>query len=570
MANDEFIIELVADSSGVIKAIKKQVEAPEVRNSGKTMGENLLGGFKAAGVGAGIGAAVLAGTAFVAKKLFDEFVGVMKPAIEAATVQSEAVSGLNRALAVTGQYSKQTSQDLQNFAATMEQTTRFGDEAVIKQIAFAQSMGATSEQSKQIVAAAADMATALNMDLNSAVRNVSKTLGGLAGELGESIPQLKNLTKEQMMAGEGITLIADRFKGFAELAGDTFVGKLEKLKNSWGSLKEALGSTVTESGIVLAIFDLTKKTIDKFISTTDFTPIVQAIKTVALAALSLLDSFTALATGTAKFFGSEGMTKFLAETNVAVRNLRQEINSLKADDIARFQQAQENALLEQNAMSQKMKQIAEIAEAERLAAEERDKIAKENEQKLANQEKIQNDFAKNLKTNFIGGITQGFEAMGAAFVNGGNGFEEFGKIALKTLGQLALQTGSFLILTGAGMSGVGTFLGLSGGAAIAAGIGLTILGGALMALSGGGGGKKESVPTATSSSAGGGLASSGAGGIVGEGAPTSFQGNEQMQKQAQVSLTVNGSIFDSSETGTRILNLLENEFDYKNGALSYA
>ena len=42
---------------------------------------------------------------------------------------------------------------------------------------------------------------------------VAKTLGGFSGELGESIPQLKELGAAALQAGEGITFIAERFKG---------------------------------------------------------------------------------------------------------------------------------------------------------------------------------------------------------------------------------------------------------------------------------------------------------------------------------------------------------------------
>ena len=76
-------------------------------------------------------------------------------------------------------------------------------------------MGATVDQSKDIIKAAADLSSALGIDLKSATRNISKTLGGMAGELVEVIPVMKNLTREQLLAGKGIELISKKYAGFA-------------------------------------------------------------------------------------------------------------------------------------------------------------------------------------------------------------------------------------------------------------------------------------------------------------------------------------------------------------------
>lgn len=83
---------------------------------------------------------------------------------------------------------------------------------------------------------------------------------------------------------------------------------------------------------------------------------------------------------------------------------------------------------------------------------------------------------------FINGMVAGFESVGAAIVNGQNTFKSFGAVFLKTIAQLAIQFGTFLILVGTGMSAVGTLFGFSGAGAIAAGVALTIFGGALGAL----------------------------------------------------------------------------------------
>lgn len=178
---------------------------------------------------------------------FRSMINIGRESIAASARQEDAVNALNAALRQNGNFSEQASQDLQSFASQLQQITRFGDEATLEQLAFAQSMGATVNQSKAIVSAAADMSEALGMDFNSAVRNITKTLGGLKGELGESIPELGALTKEQLLAGKAIDLVAEKFRGQAAAATQTFSGALQQTSNIIGDTQESLGSLITTS-----------------------------------------------------------------------------------------------------------------------------------------------------------------------------------------------------------------------------------------------------------------------------------------------------------------------------------
>lgn len=165
-------------------------------------------------------------------------------AVAAAQVQEDAVNRLSGALRSTGEFSQAAVDDFKAYAAGLQEVTRFGDEVVLNQLALAKSFGASNEQAKQIVTAATDLSAAFGIDLESATRNVAKTLGGFAGELGETIPQLKNLTTEQLQAGEGVTLLAERFRGQAANSVQTFSGQLDQLFNAFGDLQEAFGNAI--------------------------------------------------------------------------------------------------------------------------------------------------------------------------------------------------------------------------------------------------------------------------------------------------------------------------------------
>lgn len=129
-------------------------------------------------------------------------------------------------------------------AGELQSRSLFGDEEIIGQQAFLASLGLTEQQINDTIEAAAQLSSATGMTLDSAVKNLAKTYGGLSGELGESIPKLKELTTEQMKNGEAVKFILDNYRGFAESAAETGLGPLQQLKNSIGDVGEEIGKVL--------------------------------------------------------------------------------------------------------------------------------------------------------------------------------------------------------------------------------------------------------------------------------------------------------------------------------------
>lgn len=126
-------------------------------------------------------------------------------------------------------------------ASKIQSRTLFGDEAIIEQQAYLAALGLSEQQINDTIEAAVQLSAALGMDLTSAVKNLAKTYGGMTGELGESIPALKNFTQEQLKAGEAIGYVNANYKGFAETAASTGTGSLTQLQNKLGDLAEKIG-----------------------------------------------------------------------------------------------------------------------------------------------------------------------------------------------------------------------------------------------------------------------------------------------------------------------------------------
>lgn len=180
-------------------------------------------------------------------------------AVGAAQRQEDAVRKLDAALTGLGSSAETVSRQLQAQAAALQQQTRFGDEAIIQAQAYLATLGVTAEQLPKATQATVDLAAALGISLESAARNVGRTVGGFAGELGEVIPELNSLGKEALQAGEGIDLLAQKFSGRAQADAKTFSGAIAQVSNAFGDVLEAFGEFVTESeGVVSVLNTLTR------------------------------------------------------------------------------------------------------------------------------------------------------------------------------------------------------------------------------------------------------------------------------------------------------------------------
>jgi len=106
--------------------------------------------------------------------------------------------------------------------------------------------GRTEVEVRKLIEAAVDMSAATGKDLRSSVEQLNKTFGGTAGELGEIIPEMKSLTKEQLLAGAAVDLIASKYDGLGEsLANSVDVG-LKNYKNAVSDLKAELGGLISQ------------------------------------------------------------------------------------------------------------------------------------------------------------------------------------------------------------------------------------------------------------------------------------------------------------------------------------
>tara|TARA_R110002020_G_scaffold352987_2_gene565972 strand:- start:6290 stop:7852 length:1563 start_codon:yes stop_codon:yes gene_type:complete len=230
----------------------------KVTAQGAKKAQNELKGVEGAIGKMGKAVGIATGAYFGARGLISGLSTVVQLSAEQELAEKKLSTALGR-----------TSQSLLAQASALQKVTTFGDEAIISQQAFLASLNFSEERIKEIIPLALDLSSATGMALDSAVRNVSKTFSGLQGELGELIPQLKDLTQEELKAGGALEVISELMGGSAQENTETLAGKLEQTKNAVSDAGESLGELLAPTVIhtANAVAFLSDKLVDgaKFI-----------------------------------------------------------------------------------------------------------------------------------------------------------------------------------------------------------------------------------------------------------------------------------------------------------------
>ena len=537
----------------------------------------------------------------------------LKKSISLAVQQEDAINRLAGALKSSNEFTKESIKDFEEFASSLQEVTRFGDEVILNQLALAKAFGATNDQAKDILKASADLSSALGIDLSSATRNVAKTLGGLAGELGETIPELKNLTQAELRAGKGIDILAKKFGGQATQATRTFSGALQQTVNSFGDYVEEVGMIITKNPVVVkTIQDIGKAFIDlkKDVASIDSEKFLDGlVQGVVLAGgfvanafvrpleviqnlfINLGASLELIFIDTIPMIVGKGLGKLgeLIEDAPFVGKYADKLKGIARTTETEFDKTKSimdsafDAMFNQDRTEAFENQILQLQEYYlrqkeliKSAGDENANESKESGKKVATgftsvflgemelfgfkvkqklkftEDEIKNInkvIAGSIKNTLVKGISGGIQNIVQSIAKGENVFENFGKFLLDTFGNLAIQLGEFFIAEGIATSAL---LAVNPPAAtIGAGVALVALGSILKSFGGGGS------STGSTSGGGGAVDTGSAGGFD----PREFENEElNTEPKTEVSVVVQGDVFDSDETGTRIATILSDAF----------
>lgn len=168
--------------------------------------------------------------------------------VKAYGEQETAVAALNQALVNQGKFSEATSKDLQNYAASLQKATTYGDELIIGVQAQLASFGLEGEELKKTTKATLDLAAAKKIDLRSAADLLGKAFVGETGTLSRyGIVLGDNIPKTEKFA-VAMDKVNQMFGGQAEARARTFTGQVEQLGNAFSDLQEEIGALIAGEG----------------------------------------------------------------------------------------------------------------------------------------------------------------------------------------------------------------------------------------------------------------------------------------------------------------------------------
>lgn len=221
--------------------------------------------------------------------------GTINEAVKSSIAQEEAINDLNQALRSNGKLTQASSDDLQKFSSALEKNSIFADEVILKASALGAQLGNLSgQQLKDATLAAANLASALGISLDSAMQKIIKSgVDGGTGLKRFGIVVEKGATNAITLAN-AIGKINDQFGGSALSKTETYAGALAKAGNSYDNLLESIGNFIVKNPLVVKIINIAAKAfgeLEAIISKLDPAPINNLV---AKGVILLIDSMILL------------------------------------------------------------------------------------------------------------------------------------------------------------------------------------------------------------------------------------------------------------------------------------
>lgn len=192
-----------------------------------------------------VGGTVAAMAAFAAT---NSIVNFGKDAVKAFNEAEDSAKRLSTALQTSGRLSAQAMKIIQDSAASIQRTTTQEDDAVTAATAtfanFAKTLNAPelAQAQKAIVG----LATVMKTDLDTAAKQLGKTVSGASNTIGRTGIEISNTANQSKRLNEVLQKTNGFFQTAQGLAG-TEAGRIAQLKNVFGDLMEVIGEIVSDS-----------------------------------------------------------------------------------------------------------------------------------------------------------------------------------------------------------------------------------------------------------------------------------------------------------------------------------
>ena len=250
MADNEILIK-VAVEGNADEAFKKL--SSSIKDFGRATDENLKKATGAMEVFKGVlGVEVVKKGFELLSSAIENVSEFLKGAVEQAIESENAITSLNIALSNSGQFSSQAVKGLKDYADGIQETTKFSADAVLSSLSLLSSITKLdSEGLKKAQTSAIDLASAFNVDLETATVAVAKSFeGGTIKIKGFKIEADNTKTGSENLA-IAIKKINDQFGGSAASSVLTYSGATTQLKNTYDDFLSTVGKVITQNPVLI-------------------------------------------------------------------------------------------------------------------------------------------------------------------------------------------------------------------------------------------------------------------------------------------------------------------------------
>ncbi len=180
-----------------------------------------------------------------------KIIGEMKEMVNEANDADKTINKLRNSLRASGDYSEQNVKAFEDLAQAIAETSKFGKDEVLQGYALAKSFNVTNDEAERLVDAATKLSKVTGKDLSDSVNLLGRSLDGTAGKLNETVPGVRALTQDQLVAGAAIDLVAERFAAASDEALPTYAGALNQIAKKSKEFRVELGNVIVQNPVVI-------------------------------------------------------------------------------------------------------------------------------------------------------------------------------------------------------------------------------------------------------------------------------------------------------------------------------
>lgn len=243
-------VEVISDAAKKIDAIAKSTEGLEKaveKLGGKSrIFDNFVGSLAASGV-----TKALSGMADAASAAFRILI---TEGVAAASKDADAFNALSVALAQSGQSAGGAANKFRSFAEEIQKTTKFGSDQIVNAGALLSQLTGLSEAGlERATKAAANLSSAIGIDLDTASRVVAKSINGSTEALSKyGIKVQAGADQNQNFANTMDAL--GKFSGSAEAQLNTFSGATSFAGNAFEEVQKVFGELIVQNPAIIGAF----------------------------------------------------------------------------------------------------------------------------------------------------------------------------------------------------------------------------------------------------------------------------------------------------------------------------